>query len=340
MQIIDLAIKLNHLNENKVTDVCSFISFFSSTYVRVNLNYHLDNPNNIKNKEFDDLLLTENTLADLDHSYFFRTFTIDLNKINKRIINYMNKNGFSLIAKTDSLSNIEILKSFKGKIELIYEIDKKANLVDVYELVKSKGYKQSLRLKYKDDNNSSMINSKGIVEKYSDLFNHWLNDKEGLMLKNFEHFVDASFGGSYKDCYNDACINKRYYLDENNDIYTCDKPCLKNYKYGNIKDFRNLKNIYESKIFSELSGKLASKNNTCSACSCYKSCNGGCMSDSIKNAKDVNALDNNYCTNYQEFLNYVKGVVDELTKNRVSLKELNPHFKEILIDSLRMDIRL
>ena len=47
-----------------------------------------------------------------------------------------------------------------------------------------------------------------------------------------------------------------------------------------------------------------------------------------------------YCFNYLKVSKHIKETLNKLEKERISLKELNPSFKNILINSLKVDIRL
>ena len=338
MQIINLSVSLHTLDEDSRRRIGNFISLFSKTYCQIKLEYFVEDLSLINQKELEALFQIEKNYCDFDTTNIYDVFDVQLDQLNKKWISFFNRNEISLRVHGSSDVNIDILKKIKAKKELVVHVDEKESITDLYQ--KLKEGTTPIEFVYKNDNFSSMIVHENGLEQYKQLFPIWLEDKKGILVKNFVQYVDAILGGSYRECFNDSCIGKRFYLSTNGDIYTCHKSCNSKHYYGNIDFIKSLNDIYDTDNMYKLLEDSLQRRQSCSDCKEFSHCQGGCFADSFKNENDVTKKHQIYCDNYKIFIEMVRYIINNHFEKCTNLNDLNSSFKDILINSLKMDIRL
>ena len=337
MQIIDVSIEIEKLDQDALIRIEKFFSLFSKTYNQIKVEYFLADHAEVEKKDLKNLFAIEKKLSDFDNVRFFSTIQTRITHINPSWVSFINKNKIGVRLVASLYNDLHLLKKIKTEKEVLIEKDEDNSILAIYNSVKI--YKTPIGFINKD-NYSSLINSKYGLEQYMELFEPWMNDVEGVMVTNFIPFIDSNLGGSYNICFNDSCLGKRFHLSKEGQVYTCQKSCFKQCCYGDILSMSGLNDIYESELFYSLVEQSLKRRQSCSKCEHFNNCQGGCFNDSLLKNKDVTKVDKDYCNNYQKFMKYVKEKIDYHFNNNTNLKELNPSIREILINSLKMDIRL
>ena len=335
MQIINLTIDLREVNENTVPKIGKFLSLFSSTYQIIYVTYLTDDIDKLDSKLLKDLFQVEKQIGDFDTAFIFDTFKVNASRLSKKWISYFNKKEIPLLITLDQ--DID-LKAIKVNKTILIKTNEEDDLSSLYE--KYRSYRCPVTFVPNNNNQATLMSSKGMDAQYINLFDKWINDKDGVMVENLHPLIDACLGGSYRECFNDSCIGKRFYFDSNGDIFTCEKECLNKYNYGNIDNLKSLEEVYDSDSFVELLEGNIIRRKHCNSCLEFKKCQGGCSSEALLEDNNIETINKVYCVNFINVCKHIKDELERLEKERISLKELNPSFKHILINSLKVDIRL
>ena len=335
MQIINLTIDLRKVDENTVPRIGKFLSLFSLTYQKMYVTYLTDDLDIIQSSLLKDLFKVEKQISDFENLFIYDTFQVNASKLSKKWISYFNRKEIPLFINMDK---DVALGSIKVNRTLLIKVNEGGDLLKLYDQYRI--YHSSINFIPNDNKRASLLSLKGMDEQYINLFDKWLNDKEGVLVENIHPLLDASLGGSYRECYNDSCIGKRFFLDNNGNILTCEKECLNKYAYANIDDIKSLDEVYCSDSFASLLEGNINRRKQCASCVEFKKCQGGCSSESLLEDNNIETPNKVYCLNYLKVSMHIKETLNKLEKERISLKELNPSFKNILINSLKVDIRL
>ena len=337
MQIIDLSVSVNRLDSCSLKRIEHFFSLFTKTYVRINIKYYVDNLSLISKNDLSTLFDLEKRMGDYNDARFTSTIVIKDCDLNKSWVSLFNKWEIPLDIYVESTDNSNILKTIKTKTTLILKVANNG-IVDLYQQFKQYGH--TLEFIDSGDSCSSLLTEKDGFALYQRLFENWINDKDGVLVKNFENMVSTVLGGSLKECYVDSCLGKRFHLFEDGTLSICHRSNIEKCDFGNIDDLAVLNDVYEGDKFYDLVEKSLAKRKSCSSCKHALSCQSGCLLDSLKVCGDISKVSPLYCENYKNFFNLVKEYVNEMSNKRISLDQLNPSFKDILINSLKIDIRL
>ena len=336
MEIIDLSLSL--INQN-VESAKKFLSLFPFSYNQINCLMYVEDLNSLNAAIFNDVLKTQEKVGEFNYCLFENTVEVKLSDLNKTWLNYFKKHEIKVNVNLTYKDDISILSEYDNIAKLIIRVRREEfDLVAINDLYKK--YQIPLDLKVKGVGDSLLINDDELSQKMQKYFPIWLKDNEGILFVPYHSFVDSALGGSYKICVNDSCIGKNFYMDEKGDIFTCNKSCLHKYCYGNMSGINSLDDIYLAKEFERFVSKNIERRKECSSCSCFKKCQGGCPSDSLLNQGKIEKINENYCKNYKLWEEFVREELHKIVEKKLGLKELNPSFRSLLIDSLKMDIRL
>ena len=336
MEIINLSATLTNTNIEKAKRL---ISLFPFSYNEMNCLFYINDLSSFNAPYFNDLLKDEQKQGEFNYCLINNCVEVNIKQLNKKWLNYFQKHDIKLNVLLAVNDNIDILKDYKNINKIIVELkDDNFDVASVNNLYKK--YAFSIDITVHGDNNSLLTNNDKYSKVLKEYFPTWIKDKEGVLFHPYLNFIDDSLGGSYKVCTNDSCIGKYFYMDEKGNVYTCSKPCVKKYAFGNIDEITKLDDVYLSKDFARFLNRNIERRKAWSNCSHFKKCQGGCASDSILNNGKIDEICTSYCHNYQDWQAFVKDELAKIRNEKIPLNELNPCFRKILVNSLIVEIRL
>lgn len=336
MEIIDLSLSLTSKNVEKAK---KYLSLFPFYYNQINCLMYVEELGSLNAAIFNNVIKTEEKVGEFNYCLFENTVEVKLEELNKVWLNYFKKHDIKVNVLLTYKDDVSVLQKYNIINKLIIRCKREEfDLTEINNLYKK--YQIPLDVKVKGIGDSILINDDELSKKMQEYFPIWLSDKEGTLFVPYRSFVDSALGGSYKLCINDSCIGKNFYMDEKGNIFTCNKSCLNKYSYGNMSEIETLDNIYLAKEFERFVSKNITRRKGCASCSYFKKCQGGCPSDSLLNQGKIEKINENYCKNYKIWEEFTKEEIKKIIEKKKILKELNPSFRNLLIDSLKMDIRL
>lgn len=239
------------------------------------------------------------------------------------------------------LSNAELLSKANiryGFISVISNVNVDTMISD-YEFFKSKGlnYTTNLYVASKEDiENPLCLNEKYAIEKFSELYDYWLHDKESKMhMRFFEIFIDYFLWGEKKVCMCASCLGNWAGIKNDGEIVPCNRYFPKEFSYGNVFDYTNIEEAFDSEGFRNLLGQAIERRNKCKDCIAYGLCAGGCNNVAYNQGGICNN-NGNHCKIFKAMYSYIQKSINDLLMYK-KFEEVNIVVKTKLEKYVRMN---
>ena len=159
-------------------------------------------------------------------------------------------------------------------------------LIDDYEWFNSRGINYTINPylcapPYEKD--VLFVSAKQYSQKVCELFDYWFADKRcKIHISYFEEFVNyIIFGKKTLCCYN-SCLGKHIGIHYNGEIYNCNRDFPLEYSFGNVYDYSDIHECFDSTGFQLLVKHAVERRNYCKEhCEIYEFCAGGCNSSAL-----------------------------------------------------------
>ncbi|MFW6007955.1 MAG: radical SAM protein [archaeon] len=270
-------------------------------------------------------------------------------KFNKKINLYLQSNGTLIDQEWIDIfkdNNIQVGLSFDGtnndntrkntkklveNFELLKEndilpsaaliiIDSKIDLIREYELFNKLGINGKFDIVFNADGVNEIYNNlniKKIVKNYCDLFDYYVQRKNGVVISQFYHFISAIFDFKQikNTCDNIVCNYKWVCIDSQGNMYPCGRVWPDNYTLGDIKELQSLKKAFESESYKKLIKSIINRMSSCQdKCIYYKYCQSGCPSTQFMNTNNPKGIDDKYCYYYKTLYNHIESYLRDINK--------------------------
>ena len=130
------------------------------------------------------------------------------------------------------------------------------------------------------------------MEEYSRLFELWFQDEKPLKIRNYLEFILYLLDNKRYLCtYQGLCDREWISIDHRGDLYPCDRWYPPEYCYGNIADFNNIEEIYQTALYSKIGQETSIRKEKCRSCDIFVFCQGGCKANAITNKGTPDQID-------------------------------------------------
>ena len=206
------------------------------------------------------------------------------------------------------------------------------HLIDSYLFFKDIDVNFSLNL-YLDQKESSIaalrLDEENTIYRLNELFDYWANDTHGTThISYFKNILDFILFQKKSLCSFTSCLGRWVGVHFDGSLSPCNRYFPSKYSYGNIHDYSDIGEAFESQGFKLLLQEAIERREKCKICEIYALCNGGCNNVDF----NENGLSNNGGLScrilkavYLHILNFINSVTGNDRK-----KELNP----LLVDML------
>jgi len=162
-----------------------------------------------------------------------------------------------------------------------------------------------------------------------DLYDEWFFDVDyKSSISNFEELIRTFFKNP-KECIYASCLGKFLCVDPDMNIWICGRNFPNEYCLGNVSDFADVQQIFDTETFKNILSKSIEKRNECiKECSYYTYCHGGCINDSLL-AGGIGSRNDFHCI-------FVKQFMERTKLNLKQDKPKNPFITEYL-DHVRIN---
>ena len=145
------------------------------------------------------------------------------------------------------------------------------------------------------------------IEAMEDLFNIWISDDNCCIeVAPFTRLIRDIYCGHSRVCARSSCMRNWFCMEASGELTPCDRDFPKEYHYGHVTDFNDIREIYSSDGFLSLMQASVLRRAKCrNNCDVYPLCEGGCNN----NALFETGLENNggfSCEINRALINYVK----------------------------------
>lgn len=333
--------------DNSILDMSSlkkYIELLSKKYNYINLVWHGGEPLMVPLEYYDEIY---SFCKNIDSKIIYSLQT-NGTLLNQENIDFFKKNNTSIGLSFDGLnndktrantkkilSNIELLQSnemFPGAVLVVnqYNID---NLVEEYEYFKSLKLGMKINPMFSDgaakNSNFCTLNPEQYIENFVTFFKYWALDTEcDINVSTCLDLVNLIVNNHTGVCTFNSCLGKWICFDSNGHVYPCDRLCLREYDLGDIKEMKDIDEVFQNSNFVSLIQKSISRRQECiNSCDYYENCYGGCNANAILGEINHNNVS---CFIQKGILKEIKNFIIELIKSN-NTKNLNPSFEKILI---------
>ena len=218
------------------------------------------------------------------------------------------------------------------------------NLIDVYEYFRNKNQPLKLNTIFasgsaKENEDILLTDPEYYAEKICELFDLWLFDTTtGISISPFYSYAQSVISGKPKYCTHSSCLKYWLSVHSNGDIYPCGRYYPEEYRLGNIMDFNDLHDVFETKIYKNIINKSAIRKQKCrEQCNVYHLCNGGCLNESIL-AGGIENIPEFSCTAFSIIISHIKTRMQEAISRGIEFENIyNKYIRNIIKKRLEMN---
>lgn len=169
------------------------------------------------------------------------------------------------------------------------------------------------------------LSVKEYVDKMFNLFLYWIKDEScNIDVQPFSHFLCEVFFKSPAVCTRSSCLRNWICMDHNGNLSPCDKSFPKEFTYGNINDFNDIRQIYETEGFKKLiSGAIERRKKCIDECDIFDYCQGGCNHSALIES----GLENNKGFSCIAFRDLFKKIIVFCEENNITAKSYTTNIK-------------
>lgn len=180
------------------------------------------------------------------------------------------------------LSNREKLIRHKMNCGFIFVVSKKNidALIENYKFFKQRkiNFTMNLYIPTQDEFTDELkLEPEHAAEKILEFYHYWRDDVDcGISVNYFERILDFIFLRRKSLCSFTSCLGKWVGIRHDGKIFPCNRAFPEKYSYGNVKDYKNLADAFQSEGFGAILSEAIERRQKCRSCEIFSFCEGGC----------------------------------------------------------------
>jgi len=252
---------------SRFKDYCSLVKEYANKY----------------NIQLNQAMQSNGTLIDESFLQYLKQEQIGLGISYDGPINSLTRNSTE---EFEELNNIARKNDFKfGTITVVSGLNVHL-LIDTYKQMTKLNLPLQLNHYVKTSNNTPkelILDENQYINRMMELFDYWINDKSGtIQINPFARYIRDLYIGSSQLCAHSSCLRNWLCLNPNGILSPCDREFPKEYSYGNIMDYSDIRSIYNSQGYVSLIQKSIKRREKCKHdCVYYTICEGGCNNNAL-----------------------------------------------------------
>lgn len=203
------------------------------------------------------------------------------------------------------------------------------HLIDSYHFFKEQNINFSLNLYLDQKDNEKkelQLQEDTAADRLNELFDYWAYDKTGsIHISYFKQILDYLLFQKKSLCTYTSCLGRWIGVRHDGEIVPCNRYFQKQYSYGNVFDYTDIGQAFDSEGFVTLLRQAVTRREKCRSCEIYSFCNGGCNNT----AMNENGIENNNGLSCK-ILKSVYRHIEKFMKNAVSSKADTSSFNPLL----------
>ena len=277
-----------------------FYNLCCKHYKKVNVIWHGGEPTCVGIKYIQEALDLQKSIAKENGTVFTNSMQTNGTLLTEEWVKLLKKYKLSLGISYDGLTNSLTRGSTEKVVENMLMLKNNGikfgticvvSSYNVNKLLENYLYFNTLRIPVKFNHYievSSCSNELNIdvniyVDEMFKLFVYWLNDAGcNIRVNPFTLYVKEYLFKKSNICCHQSCLRCWIGLNPNGDIAPCSRYYPGKYIYGNIKNMKDIKEIYSSDgFFNILKGSVIRREKCKKECEFYNICQGGCNNSAI-----------------------------------------------------------
>ncbi|MCR4642125.1 MAG: radical SAM protein [Lachnospiraceae bacterium] len=272
----------------------------------------------------------------------------NMTMLTEEFASFLKENGFTISGSFDGTQNqvtrgnseriligIRNAREKIGNCGVISVVSTKNidHLIEDYEWFKSQkiGYSLNPYIS-KDPKDELTVPARRFVERFQELFDYWLTDTTcDINLRYFRNFIEHILLNKRTVCTFNSCLGKWMAIRYNGDIYPCNRDYPEEYSFGNVMQYDNIREAFDSPGFIRLTTEAVERRNKCKSCPIYGFCNGGCNHNALMYG-GVQNNHNYWCDTLIPMYEYIEEKLRELVV--LPIDEVKDHYNPYVVKAL------
>lgn len=173
-------------------------------------------------------------------------------------------------------------------------------------------------------NNALKLDSEHTIKRLNSLFDYWAMDVENpISISYFKHILDYIAEQKKSLCTYTSCLGRWIGVRYDGEIVPCNRYFPNEYSFGNIFDYSDIGQAFDSEGFKRLVTGAIARREKCKSCKIYDFCCGGCNN----NAYNENGIENNdgfTCKVLQGVYQHIEDFIHKHFEHGVDKQIYNP----------------
>lgn len=172
------------------------------------------------------------------------------------------------------------------------------------------------------------------AKRICELFDYWAQDSKcNITISYFEDFVDYFLYGDKRLCAYNSCLGKHIGVQYDGTIYNCNRDFPAEYSYGNVYDYTDIHECFDSTGFKSMVEQAVKRRNECKeTCDIYDFCTGGCNSCAHIGG-DISKKNDYVCESLLSIYHHIENKFDDWKNacSKETVANLNPTLAKKLL---------
>lgn len=179
-------------------------------------------------------------------------------------------------------------------------------------------------------NKDLVLDEDKYIDSLIEFIKYWMHDQNAVMNTTANQYVRLALGLPVKECLFTSCLYHWVSINHKGELYPCGRDYDEKYCMGNIEDYENIAEAFNSDAYKKLAIESIIRRQKCQEnCSIYPVCNGGCNNDAM-HENGVTEIDGFMCKVRKKIIPLIQNELKELEENPVFRERLNIFIKEML----------
>lgn len=321
-----------------------------SNYDEIDIIYHGGEPLLVGKEFYTKMIELEKRINASCGVKFVNCVQTNATLIDEKWLSFLKKHNIMVGVSFDGLYNdryrgkteetvraIELMKKNKVSFGCISVVaDQDYDIAKNYEYLKQYGMNVDFSYVFIEGNAKTIevLPVESYVKQMIDLFDVWMRDKNGIMIRNFEYMINKINKCGREYCGNGSCIGNFFCMDASGNIYGCGREAVHKYCFGNVDKVESLSEVFNSASFKEyITGTIQRRNHCMGNCEFFDYCKGGCSDEAVAHG-DITRQNPQYCYFFKTLYKHIKMRIDEVFASKADLSEFNPNFKKLLAQAV------
>ena len=333
-----------HIDKINISTIKKLLDITAPHYKTINIIWHGGEPLLMGLKFFQDVLKIQKEYRCKINNSIQSNLTL----LTPEMADFFAENDISISGSYDGICN-EKLRGHSNDIlsgrQLMIDRGKRCGLIMVasgsnidyliesYMFFKDIGVNFSLNpyLEQKSlTKNVLALNVDVAISRMNELFDFWATDVSGnIHISYFRNILEFLVLRKKSVCSFTSCMGRWIGVRHDGTLSPCNRYFPDEYCFGNVHDYSDIGQAFESDGFFNLLKKAIVRREKCRSCQIFDYCCGGCNNVAL----NENGIDNNgglSCKLLVGVFEHIKSFIESIKNDKIDYNSINPLLRELL----------